>query len=158
MYELHQLLRDAVLPAMHDDEFHGDPEAVERLGLFFYDFEEYSLGGVPVHPPYGLTHRPNAPLHIDRLPPRLRDQLKSVRMDKVRFPDSERVQPVEHVACTFWRGDHELAYLAADGVTVRPVPGREAQFAGFCEELQRDYPEEIGRFRFEGADTRHERG
>jgi hypothetical protein len=119
-----------------------------RLGLFYYSYDDFSE--FPFQRGYPLEGRPDEPLHVDRLPPRSRSLAKQIRFDRVSFPDAKRVQPVEHIACLFWGGDEEIAYLAADGVTVRPIPGREERFAAFCDELRRDFPEGAARLRFEG--------
>jgi hypothetical protein len=119
-------------------------EAAER-GLFVYEYDEEEL---PVAAPYGVMARPAAPLHADQLPPQLRKLCKQVKLDAT-FPGSEHVQPVEHVKCDFW-SDEEVAYLAADGQTIRPIPGKEKRFADFVAEFRRDFPKEAKKFRFEG--------
>jgi hypothetical protein len=135
-----------------DEEFDWDAvvgEAAER-GLFVYEYDEEEL---PVAAPYGIMAEPKAPLHADQLPPRLRKLCKQVRFDKVTFPGSEHVQPAEHVKCDFW-SDEEVAYLASDGKTIRPLPGKEKRFADFVAEFRNDFPKEAKKFRFEGGEDR----
>lgn len=125
-------------------------EEAARQGFFAFEYEDY--GEFPFQAGYPRTRRPDSPLHVDRLPPRVRNLVKKIRFERVSFPDSERVQPLEHAECVVWGGDEEVAYLAADGVTVRPFPGREDRFAAFCEDLRNDMPELAERLRFEGPD------
>jgi hypothetical protein len=111
------------------------------LGLFYYGFDDASD---PVAP-FARGEPPAAPLHADQLPPRLRDEC--VRL-ALRFDLAERVQPLELIPC-FCCSDC-VAYLAADGVTVRPRPGCEAHFADYVRRLRQERPEEAANYRFEG--------
>jgi hypothetical protein len=124
------------------EELYGT-EAAARLGLFIYDYNEgYDLVG-----PYSRRAAPEQPLHVDQLPPHLRQLFKQVRLKAVRFAEAERVQPLEQYACFFWDEDR-VAYLCADGVTVRPIPGKEDRFDEFCEDFRAANPDEAARLRF----------
>jgi hypothetical protein len=142
---------EAIRSALSAEEARGTATASEEpwtagLGLFCYGpLEEY----MPFQGRYGMTYRPEAPLHVDRLPPRLRGLLKEVRFGEVRFADAECVQPAEQFQCDCWGYEEEDAYLATDGVTLRPVPGREHLFAAYCEMLRREHPKVAARLRFE---------
>jgi hypothetical protein len=131
-------------------EFANPWEEAARLGVFYYAANDYPE--LPLEEPYPLVFRAQKPLHVDSLPPKYRKLIRAIRFEAVRFEDSDRVQPVEHVKCAFWNRKQAFAYLAADGVTVRPIPGRERSFAVFCFELRRDCPEVAARLRFEGPD------
>ncbi len=121
--------------------------AATRLGLFtFGALDEY----LPFQGRYGLKQRPEAPLHIDQLPPELRKRLRQLRFGDLSFESTETVQPAERFECDCYDRGAEDAYLAKDGVTLRPTPGREDRFAEFCERLRREQPEVAARLRFEG--------
>jgi hypothetical protein len=119
--------------------------AAARLGFFCYSHDE----SYEVLSTYSRDAAPDAPLHLDELPPDLRRRCKLVRFDALDFAQSPRVQPQEFFACTAWYTGH-VAYLCGDGKTVRPMPGKEAEFAEFCQQLQAQNPEWAARLRFEG--------
>jgi hypothetical protein len=118
-------------------------EAVPLLGVFVYDYpDDYG----PLYLPYGRQPAPTRPIHVDQLPPKVRELCRRVRFENVDFAKAERLQPFEHVACVGW--SEPEAYLSSDGVTVRPVPGEEGAFAEFVEEYLRNHPEEARRYVF----------
>jgi hypothetical protein len=126
-----------------------DPkELAPRLGLFFYDYAE---GYDPIEP-YHRMATPAAPLHVDQLPPGLREQCQGVRFAEADFSEAPFLQPLEFYPCDFWYRSDRVAYLAGDGMTVRPLPGKEDQFAAFCEKFRHEEPERAARFRFEGLE------
>jgi hypothetical protein len=140
-------LREELARLLHlpPDAAWGDPEEVgPRLGVFFYDYGE---GYGPLGP-YLRSVAPQQPLHVDQLPPALRRDCKQVCFGDVSFAQSECVQPLEFFECRFWY--NPPAYLCADGRTVRPVPGRQDEFAVWCRELQEEFPEIARQLRFEG--------
>jgi hypothetical protein len=126
------------------EEWHEDEEMAGKLGVFFYDSPESGEMLIP----YDRVVAPDKPLHVDELPPGLRTKWKRIRFDTIAFAESEKVQPLEFVECVSW-GEY-VAYLCADGETVRPVPGQEKGFAAFCRMLLRDRPEFARGLRFEG--------
>jgi hypothetical protein len=91
-----------------------DPAA---LGLFVYDHlcENWTSG------PYGRVRIPRAPLHIDQLPPAVREQVLRVRFQTLCFQDTPHIQPVEHMQCNSWEQD----YLTADGKERRDMATHE---------------------------------
>jgi hypothetical protein len=97
-------------------DFHGDRP--RRLGIFRYDHRDPGLAS-----PYERGRAPDRPLKLDQVPEDLRAFVGQFRLD-LRFVEAEKIQPVGLVPCSSW-GD---AYLDLDGITVRPVPGREADF------------------------------
>jgi hypothetical protein len=60
--------------------------------------------------PYGRIRVPVSPLHVDQLPPALRNQLKVIRFD-VNFAKTPLLQPIEHTECEFY----EPAWLDVRG-------------------------------------------
>jgi hypothetical protein len=128
----------------------GEPwpsdRAQARRGLFVYDYDERDD---PIWP-YKRRAVPDAPLHVDQLPPEVRELLKRARFDGVDFSQSERFQPLEFVECVFCYQGERAAYLCADGRTVRPIPGAEDRFGEFCEALRARDPEAARAWRFEG--------
>jgi hypothetical protein len=139
-------LRHGSDPSEGRPEYLDEPKEVTRLGLFYYDYnEEFDPIGT-----YSRGPAPENPLHVDQLPPHLRKLVKQVRFEDVRFAEAERVQPLEEYDCVYWYEADRVAYLCADGVTVRPIPGREGRFEGFCQTYRAENPEEAQRLRFEG--------
>jgi hypothetical protein len=125
------------------EDWDNDAQVAEQ-GLYTYQYPE-ELGALA---PYERSEVPARPLHVDQLPPGLRALAKDVRLH-VDFAREERVQPVEHVECDFWTDD-AVGYLATDGKTVRPVPGREDDFKEWAAEYRRDFPDETAGLTFEG--------
>jgi len=81
----------------------------------------------------------------------VRNGCKRLRVP-VPFAGTDRLQPLDFLPCAFWDADRAGAYLAADGVTIRSVPGREAQFPEFVRFLRATWPDQAGRYRYEGVD------
>jgi hypothetical protein len=114
---------------------------VARLGLHVYE-----AGLSWFSPPYERTYRPERPLHVDQLPPTLRQQAKAVRFDDLRFADHDVLQPCDRAEGYAWAA----GYVAEDGHTVRPVPGKEAEYRQEVEDMRREFPAEHERYHFEG--------
>ncbi len=91
-----------------------------KLGLFHYEHSTDNW----IAGPYVRTEPPKRPLHVNQLPPDLREPLGRVRFEALCFGETERIQPVDHAPCSAW----DNAYLDMDGQTVRPFPGREDEF------------------------------
>lgn len=106
----------------------GDRADPSTMGLFEYGHlcENWISG------PYGRERIPARPLHVDQLPPALRQSLKEATLSDVSFAETVHIQPAEHWACESW----EPAWLGLDG-KARPFPGREGDF----EELRAELPE-----------------
>jgi hypothetical protein len=133
----------ARLSGKTEDDYQGEDELAPELGFFVYDYDEdYDPIG-----PYRRTGVPPVPAHIDQLPPEIRTGCKAVRFD-VRFSDAPLVQPIEKYECVYWY-DERVAYVTADGVTVRPIPGKEGEFADFVARFRAEQPAEAARYRFE---------
>jgi hypothetical protein len=97
-------------------------------GLFEYShLTENWISG-----PYGRVARPLQPLHVDQLPPDVREPVKQMRFDKLSFAEATHLQPVEHTECVSW----EAAWLDVTGKKVRPMPGREGDYADAVGELE----------------------
>jgi hypothetical protein len=132
-----------------------DRERAAELGFFFYDF------GRARHPltdwslslwPYDLTLTPETPLHVDQLPPALRQRFKRIRFEKVDFAQAPLVQPMEEHACDYRYKVERVAYLCGDGKTVRPIPGKEDGYRDFCRDFREQHPEQAKGLIFEGLD------
>src|SRR5262245_30135137 len=91
-----------------------------HLGVFYYDYPE---GFDPIEP-YDREGTPAVPLHVDQLPPELRGRCRRVCYEQLDFAQSPLVQPLEYGPCVYWYVDR-VAYVASDGQTVRPLPGKE---------------------------------
>jgi hypothetical protein len=136
-------------PDDEDSEFWelSADEIANRLGLFCYDYGEQFEQIAP----YVRTARPKTPVHVDQLPPKIRKACKRIRFEKVNFEQAELVQPLEYFACVYWN-DAAVAYLGADGKTVRPIPGKEEEFREFCLDFRRQDPERAKELIFEGME------
>jgi hypothetical protein len=132
-----------------DEGWWPEDDDYRRLGLFSYSYEQSHWGGWFTWA-YEREVVPDRPLHIDQMPPAVREIFARVRFDKLRFAESGCVQPVEFFPCFLW--DDEPGYLASDGQTVRAVPGEEERFWGAYKydhpDCVRDNPETAG-FRVE---------
>jgi hypothetical protein len=82
--------------------------------------------------PYGRVARPVQPLHVDQLPPDLRKLIGGMRFDKLSFAETAHLQPLDHTECVSW----EAAWLDVTGTKVRPIPGREDDYADAVGELE----------------------
>ena len=81
------------------------------LGFFVYDYDEdYDLIG-PFRRRGAVDTRPH-----DQLPPNIR---LVGRSGSTSGSDVGRIQPLENFECVYWY-EERVAYVAADGVTVRP--------------------------------------
>lgn len=112
-----------------DDNF----EVVLNHGVFYYSHEktENIVAG-----PY-TQMKPGKPVKIDQLPPEAREVVERVKFDSVSFESTKEIQPVEFFPSQAWSG----AYLDKDGVTVRPIPGMEKEYADEYARFAEDIPE-----------------
>lgn len=92
---------------------------------------------------YGRLLTPSRPLHIDQLPPDLREVALRVRLNDLCFAETPHVQPCEwgEVSC------ENAAYLTSDGRTIRRIPeyadGRatpEYYQMWYAQEAGEEYP------------------
>jgi hypothetical protein len=126
-----------------DDEWTPSDELAPQFGLFHYDYEED-------YDPIGPFHQisiPEVPLHIDTLPPDFRKVWKTIQFPGLVFAQTPLIQPLELFSCSYWY-DTRIAFIASDGVTVRPLRGHEHEFAKFIAEMQRDNPSEAAKYKF----------
>jgi hypothetical protein len=87
-----------------EEDCNSEPE---RLGLYVYGHlcENWISG------PYGRETIPSKPLHIDQLPPMIRNLIKQLRFANLSFAETPHIQPVEHTPCSSW----ESRWLGCDG-------------------------------------------
>lgn len=83
--------------------------------------------------PYAREAAPATPLVMSEIPPDIVE--KAARFDG-RFADTPALQPAELWPCEAWGA----SWLASDGKTVRPFPGREADFAKEAADLREAEP------------------
>jgi hypothetical protein len=69
-----------------------------QLGLFEYEHDNHVL--IPYHRKYV----PQYPLKLEDLPDRLQTKIIEAGIDRVKFAESELVQPLEHTPCNAWSG------------------------------------------------------
>ncbi|WP_144054064.1 hypothetical protein [Baaleninema simplex] len=72
-------------------------ESLTIFGLFVYEND----GSAPI--PYEKTAEPKAPLHLDDLPEALQDAISWTWFDRLRFSDTQLLQPIEHMPCETWK-------------------------------------------------------
>jgi hypothetical protein len=139
-------------PGLDDD---GDIEDFEALldtfiDLGFYSYNYIDSFDIPeeVVVAYAQDGVPDNPLHIDQLPPDLRDQCKKTRFDTVSFDEAEALQPIEYVDCFLYH-EVEIAYLNADESILRAVPGHEKKFRKFCKKKAKWIEERADRMKVE---------
>jgi hypothetical protein len=110
-----------------------DPEFPDagQLGLYSYSHlcENWISG------PYGREKVPLKPIHVDQLPPIIRNAVKQIRLN-LRFAETPYIQPLEHIPCASW----ETAWLSFDCKTIRPIPGQEEVYAENYDELRELHP------------------
>jgi hypothetical protein len=75
--------------------FVAPSDLMERLGIYCY---EYS-GEHDTTSPYLREKQPARPLNASELPEGLRQQIESLRLEKVDFARDHRVQPCDHTNC-----------------------------------------------------------
>jgi hypothetical protein len=115
--------------------YHSDySELYDLAGRGLFSYEQLLADWLPG--PYGRQRSPVRPVHIDQLPPDLRKTIGQVRFQGLCFAQATHLQPAEHMACDAVNA----GYLTADGMAVRPLPGKEADYRAFCEELLREAP------------------
>jgi hypothetical protein len=123
-----------------------DPEEREELGLaedlpadqlpddkHVFHYETRNLDEC-LADRYERRRVPKKPLHIDQLPPRVRAAIEKVCFESLDFSNTKVFQPVELTECATW----DPAYLAGDGKSVKPVPGREREYAQFVNDFRGD--------------------
>jgi hypothetical protein len=84
--------------------------------------------------PYERRSVPVQPVHVDQLPPEVRRVVKQVVLN-LRFSDTPHIQPAEHLPCDAYGA----AYVDVTGTEVRPVPGKEEEYADEYDELAENY-------------------
>jgi hypothetical protein len=141
------------------DLSHGrTAEGFAQLGVYVFETtdSEHSSPPMPIHEnylafPYTLTHRPDLPLHIDQVSPEVAALLRAIRLPASRFGAGPTVQPAGQVPGFTWFSYSAVlvAYLDEDGVTIRPIPGQEDEFADYCRDRLLDFPEEAARLVFD---------
>jgi hypothetical protein len=107
----------------------GGGEGLDPAGQGLFEYSHLTENWISG--PYGRVARPLKPLHVDQLPPDVRELVKQMRFDKLSFAEATHLQPVEHTECVSW----EAAWLDVAGKKVRPMPGREEDYADAVGEL-----------------------
>jgi hypothetical protein len=103
--------------------FEAEGETPAAKGLYQYEHacDNWIAG------PYRLHAKPSQPLRAEDLP----RGVKLVRFEG-RFEETQLLQPMNAWPCESW----EPAWLDVDGRTVRPVPGREDDYAEQLADLR----------------------
>jgi hypothetical protein len=130
------------------EPYPGWDRSAQTLGVFLYRYIDDTRPYGPIDVYRRDVTTPN-PLHVDQLPPDLRMEWKRLRFPGIRFAQADTLQPFEAFECHASDVDAE-AYIASDGVTVRPIPGREVAWVEFVADFQERDPDQAARYRFEG--------
>jgi hypothetical protein len=135
-------LTEELLGRLHDSGaclgcfpyFHDEAEEEYRPDLAARGFFSYEhLTDNWISGPYGRGRCPAQPIHVDQLPPRIREAVKLLHFDSLCFAQTPHIQPVEHGECVSW----EPAYIDASGRQIRPIPGKEDAYASDYHDLAR---------------------
>jgi hypothetical protein len=102
----------------------------EHFGLFEFGHPIWNTLAYP----YERRCVPAQPVHVDQLPPDVRQAVKQVVLN-VRFGDAPLIQPAEHLPCDSW----EPAYVDCTGKRLRAVPGKEKEYAEAYADLKERY-------------------
>jgi hypothetical protein len=131
----------------HDDIYWEGEDLSAKLGVFYFEYDEDFGSGLIA--PYRRSAVPESPsLHVDQLPPAVRQEANQLHFAGIDFASCSLVQPLEQVRCSLW-SDWVPAYLCSDGKTIRPLPGMEDRFAEFCTHFRQANPEEAKKYMFE---------
>jgi len=136
-------------PAFDPDEDYIDDEETQAAALGLYSYSYGDSGSADPIERYARLKIPEQPLHVDQLPPAMRRLVWLVVFEKVNFADAPYLQPIEVVKCVYWYSSR-VAYVSADGITVRPIRGQEARFREFVDDLRRHWPD--APYHYEGID------
>lgn len=111
-----------------------DEAVLQALPLFIYDNNEYEMGATP----YDRIHVPSTPKVLEEMKAVLSAEglQQPVQLRQVRFAESAKLQPAEHVPCAGWTP----GYLDTAG-KLHPLPGKDAEYATQVKELQASNPE-----------------
>lgn len=111
--------------AARDHEIDEYLDSDSREGLYVY---RYSNEGF-YHGTYVRDEVPPvAPLHSHQLPAVVRKSIAATRFSE-GFNETHQIQPLETMTCSSW--GTPLGFLLTDGKTVRPVAGREMEYADY---------------------------
>jgi hypothetical protein len=123
------------------DEDHEDFDAAEdRLGdrgFFVYWYMDLPE---PVLAAYSGKVVPDQAIHVDELPPTVRQFVSKATLPGANFATDDEVQPIGQVDC-FYYSEDEVAFLTAGEKEARPVPGREARYREALPTLRAQYPQ-----------------
>jgi hypothetical protein len=106
------------------------------LGFYTYEYIDSFDDPEGLLVPYTLTAAPEAPAHIDQLPPRFRQRYRKTQFSTATFGDAEHLQPLDFFPCDVYAKE-QVAYLSGDERTLKPVPKREKQFQEFCRQHEK---------------------
>jgi hypothetical protein len=115
-----------------------------RDGLFSYHY--HGDEDISLIVPYTREEEPAEPLHVDQLPPDLREICQRVHFDSICFEEAEELQPAEFMPCSGWSA---VGYLSSDGKVIRPLPGREKEYRDYYRQFRRQIESEWKGVRFE---------
>lgn len=104
-----------------------DPAGLAGRGFFVYEH----LTDNWISGPYGRESVPAQPVHVDQLPPDVRQLVGQLQLDTLRFTETPHLQPVELTECVSW----EAAYIDVTGRHIRPIPGKEDEYADSYGEM-----------------------
>jgi hypothetical protein len=128
-----------------DDDFELSEafEELARLGLFAYQVITWETDFVDTYERVGA---PKRPLHLDQLPPKLRNNVAKCTLPMVSFADEKELQVIALVACDlYW--DEAVGCFAPGHQEIRPIPGKEKEYQSALPSLRRENPD----FRFADA-------
>jgi hypothetical protein len=95
---LQKLIADRKAIVVRSIYWNFDYPLASLCGLYEYAHHSHALI------PYERTHVPQYSLKFEDLPARLQERLIEAGIDRIKFAESELVQPLEHAPCYAWGG------------------------------------------------------
>jgi len=123
-----------------DDEDFELSEAFEELarqGVYVYQVVTWETDFVDT---YDRVAVPKRPLHLDQLPPKLRNNVAKCALSMVDFAKEEELQVLELVACDlYW--NEAVGCFAPGHKEIRPIPGKEKEYQAALRSLRQENPD-----------------
>jgi hypothetical protein len=132
-------------------------EGLVALGFYTYEYIDNFDDPDGLLLPYTLTAAPEAPAHIDQLPPQFRQRYRKVQFSTASFGAADHLQPFDFFPCDTY-AEEQVAYLSGDERTLKPVPKREQQYQEFCRENGEQLRASRKGLRIEGLDEKPKPG
>src|SRR5262249_10191179 len=123
-----------------DDDDFDMQEAFQSAGdrgLYVYEVISWECDFLDT---YQRVAVPKRPLHLDQLPPKLRQNFAKCALPTTDFAMEEELQVVALVACDlYW--DEAVGCFAPGHKEIRPIPGKEKEYQAALRSLRQENPD-----------------